>query len=217
METSEYLNEYNTERKPLILKEYGRNVQKLAEYVTQIEDPEKRTSMAHTLVDLMKQVTPTVKDTTENAQKLWDDLFIMTNFKLEIESPFPKPDVSILNRKPQIVPYKEDEIRYKHYGRNLELMIQKATELENEEEKEAAVIYIGKMMKAFYTTWNKDNVDDKVIVQNIKELSKNQLVIDVDKVKENNLFEIQHQYKERPQRPKQKRPYSGGSSRKRKN
>lgn len=217
METSEYLNEYNTERKPLILKEYGRNVQKLAEYVTQIEDPEKRTSMAHTLVDLMKQVTPTVKDTTENAQKLWDDLFIMTNFKLEIESPFPKPDVSILNRKPQIVPYKEDEIRYKHYGRNLELMIQKATELENEEEKEAAVIYIGKMMKAFYTTWNKDNVDDKVIVQNIKELSKNQLDIDVDKVKENNLFEIQHQYKERPQRPKQKRPYSGGSSRKRKN
>jgi CRISPR/Cas system-associated endonuclease Cas1 len=211
-----YLNEYNTSRKSVILKEYGRNIQKLVDHIKTIEDRDKRNAYAHALVELMRQINPAVKDTTENTQKLWDDLFIISRFDLDIDSPFPKPDKEILDRKPKKVAYSDYRIKYKHYGRNLQLMIDKAVKLEDESEKQAAVVYIGKLMKTFYTVWNKENVEDLVIVENMQELSKNQLEIDVNQVKEANLFETS--YKERPQRnlnkPRRPMPPSGGNRKK---
>lgn len=180
---------YNTTKPTLILREYGRNIQKLVDYVTTIEDKEKRTQYAHTLIELMKQINPAMKEGPEYAQKLWDDLYIMSEFNLEVDSPYPMPEKDLLGKKPKRLDYHQNEVKFKHYGRNIELLIQKAAALENEEEKEAAIIYIGKLMKGFYNSWNKENIDESVVVNDIKSLSGNQLDIDVNKVKENNLFD----------------------------
>jgi len=181
--------EYNTEREDVCLKEYGRNIQKLVKHVQGIEDKEKRDKNAATLTDLMKQINVAVKDNPEYNQKVWDDLFIMADFDLDVESPYPKPEKSILGNKPKRLEYKTSEVKHRHYGRNLELMIQKVIEMETPEEKEAGIIYIGKLMKSFYASWNKDNIDEGVLIKNIESLSKGELTIDVEKVKEEKLFD----------------------------
>jgi hypothetical protein len=182
--------EYNTEREQLTLMEYGRNVQKMAFWLLNVEDRGKRNSYAATLVELMKQVNPNLKDATEYEQKVWDDLFILTNFKLEVDSPFPKPDANILDRKPERIGYLSNEIKYRHYGRNIEILIEQARKLEDPEEKEAAVVTIGKLMKSFYQTWNKEFIDEAQVLKTIKRLSDNELDIDLDKVKQNRLFDM---------------------------
>lgn len=193
------MNNYNTTRPALILKEYGRNMQMLVEHIKTIEDKEKRSESAHVLIELMKLINPSARDAQETTQKLWDDLFIMSDFNLDIDSPYPMPEREILNKKPERMGYKTSEIRFKHYGRNIKLMIDKAIELEDPEEKDAAVIHIGRLMKSFQNTWNRDNVDDDTIVTNIKKMSKGQLSIELDRVKSENLFESM--VKERRNRP----------------
>lgn len=176
-------------RPPLILKEYGRNMQKLVAYIKTIEDIEKRTESAYILIELMKLINPGIKDAQETGQKLWDDLVIMSDFDIDLNSPFPTPDRAILFKKPQRLGYKTSEVRFKHYGRNIELLIEKAIALEDPEEKEAAIIHIGKLMKGFQTAWNRENIDDAVIVKDMEIMSKHQLTIDLERVRANNLFE----------------------------
>jgi hypothetical protein len=181
--------EYNSSKPRLILAEYGRNIQKLVEYLSTIEDKEKRNRYAHTLIELMRQLNPDVKEGSESTQKLWDDLYIMSNFTLDVDAPFPIPEPEILNKKPQKVPYHRAPIKYKHYGKNIEMLIEKAANLTEPEEKKAAIIAIGKLMKSFYITWNKDSVEDEVILKNIRELSREQLDIPMEEVKQGNLFD----------------------------
>lgn len=218
------MNDYNTDRPHLILKEYGRNVQKLADYLSTIDDKEKRTKYAYTLIDLMKQITPAHKDNADSPQKLWDDLYIMSDFKLEIDGPYDVPEIEVLNRKPDKVGYQDNNIRYRHYGKNLELLIEKAIALENSEEKEAAIVYIGKLMKSFFATWNNDYVEDEVLVKQISDMSKGELKIDVEKVKEGNLFEALYKEKKRTSKPANSstnrsggRPNRNNQNRRRKN
>ncbi len=193
------MNDYNTQREPLILKEYGRNVQNLVNYLLTIEDREKRNSYAKAIVDLMKQINPSAKEGGEDSQKLWDDLIIMSDFNLDIDSPFPYPKKELIYKKPESLEYKNrDDIRYKHYGLNVQLMIDKAVEMEDDEEREAAIIYIGRLMKSFASLWNKENLSDATIIKNIRELSGGKLDIDEEKVTSNNLFE--YLVKERPKR-----------------
>lgn len=182
--------EYNASRSDIILKEYGRNVQKLANHLATIEDQEKRTRYAYTLIELMRQLNPAVRENNETTQKLWDDLFIMTNFTLDVEAPFPPPEVDVLTRKPKQVPYHTEPVRYRHYGKNLEKLIEQASDLEGEEERRGAIIYLGKLMKTFYSTWNRENIDDEIIVRDMKKMSRGKLEIPVEEVKEKNLFEI---------------------------
>lgn len=207
-------NEQFIDKPLLILKEYGRNIQKLVNYVNTIDDKEKRTQYAHTLIDLMKQINPAMKEGPEYAQKLWDDLYIISSFKLDVDSPYPMPEKGILGRKPKRLAYHNHNIRYKHYGRNIELLVEKAIATENDEEKEAAIIYVGKLMKSFYASWNKDVVDDSIIVENLKTLSKGKLEISVEKVKENNLFDSSN--KERSKRP-QNSPSNNNQNKRRNN
>jgi hypothetical protein len=182
------MNEYNTQKDPVILKEYGRNVQMLADYLKTIEDKEKRNISAKAMVDLMKQINPSIKEGSEDSQKLWDDLIIMSDFQLDVDSPFPKPQREILLKKPERLQYKDKKIFYKHYGLNIQLLVDYAVGLEDKNDQEAAIIYIGRLMKSFASFWNKENLDDSVIANNIRELSGGKLVIDINKVKENNLF-----------------------------
>ncbi|UII21100.1 DUF4290 domain-containing protein [Fulvivirga ligni] len=181
--------EYNTSQPDLILKEYGRNVQKLVKYIQTIEDKEERSQKAATLIELMRQVTPSVKETIETNQKLWDDLYIMSGFNLDIDGPFPPPETDVINKKPKRLEYIYNDVKYKHYGKNIELLINQAIEKEDPQEREDAIIYIGKLMKSFYSSWNKEVIDDAIILENIKTISKGKLDIDLEKVKEDNLFE----------------------------
>ena len=205
-------SDYNTQKNPIILKEYGRNLQLLADYVRNIKDKELRNLSAKTLIELMKQINPSLKTGGEDSQKLWDDLIIMSDFNMDIDAPFPKPDKSVLFKKPQKVQYKTKKIKYKHYGLNLQLMADKAVLMEDDEEREAATIHIGKLMKGFASVWNKENLDDEVILQNIRELSNGVLDIDINKVREQKLFE----YVVRDKEPKPDNNNRGKRRRKRK-
>lgn len=183
------IGEYNSQRPDIILKEYGRNVQKLAEYIRNIPDKEKRTELSYTLIELMKQLTPSLKDQPEDPQRMWDDLYIVADFDLDINSPYPKPERDILFKKPQTMEYPQSPIRFKHYGKNIERLIKEAMKLEDPQEQEDAIIYLGKLMKTFYANWNKEALDDSVIVNDIRTLSQGKLSMNLDKVREDNLFE----------------------------
>jgi len=183
------MSEYNTDLEPLLLREVGRNVQKLADFVVAVEDKEKRTRYAEGLVELMKQVIPMYKDTPEYTRILWDDLHILTKFKLDVDSPFPAPEPSVLYKKPERVDYNKNRIQFRHYGKNILLLIEQAKVMEDEQAKENAIVYIGRLMKSFHATWNKEIVVDDVIINNIKILSNDTLSIDSQKVNENKLFD----------------------------
>lgn len=181
------MEQKESEKQQLILKEYGKNIQQLVRHVTTIEDREKRTQSAYTVIEIIKQLNPSLKQ--ENDQKLWDDLHIMSDFTLDVDGPFPVPEKELLGKKPLAVGYPKGEVKFKHYGRNIEKLIEKAIEIENDEEQENAIIYIGQLMRSFHSTWNRDNFDDGIIIDDIKTLSKGKLHIDLEKVRDNSLFE----------------------------
>lgn len=181
--------EYNTQRSHLKLREYGRNVQNLVAHLKTVKDKEERNRKAATLVELMKMINPDLGNDPESDQKVWDDLHIISNFELDIEGPFPKPDASVLDRKPERLKYYSNEIKYRHYGRSVELLIDQAIAMEDPKEKEGAVVAIGRLMKGFYQTWNKDSIEDEQVLKNIKRMSNDQLDIDIETVKELGLFD----------------------------
>lgn len=202
------MHEYNSQLEDLSLKEYGRNVQKITKHIAKIEDEEKRTRMANTLVGLMKQINPNSKDNQDYDQMVWDHMFMISELELEVkDAPYAKPTTTIQG-PPQKVDYSTGEIRFLHYGRNIELLIQQAITITDPEEKEAAVIAIAKMMKRFYITWNKDNVDAEVIINHIGILSKKALTLDINKVNEQNLLQLPRDAKGGPTN----QPYSAGTN-----
>ena len=161
----------------------------LIQHIRTIEDKEKRTESAYVLVELMKLINPVARDSQESGQKLWDDLYIMSDFDLDIDGPFPMPEKEILNKKPNRLGYKNSDIKFKHYGRNIQLLILKAIELGDPEERDGAIIHIGRLMKSFQNTWNRDNVEDVTIIKNIETMSKGALTIELERVKADNLFD----------------------------
>lgn len=184
------MHTYNSSLPDIVLKEYGRVVQNMVEYLKTIEDRERRTQNAKSIIELMKQIHPQMKDTNvDYTQKLWDDLFCMANFDLDVDSPYPQPERSTFNAKPRKVDYNQKEMKYKHYGRNVELLIEEAKKLTDPEERENAVIYIGKLMKALYGAWNKEIIEEEVILEHLRRMSNGELVIDADRVKNENLFQ----------------------------
>lgn len=180
--------DYNTSRDYLIQKEYGRNIQKLVKYVRGIEDRQERTSYAYTLVELMKQINPAMKESPEYNQKVWDDLYIISQFDLEVDGPYKMPEKESIGKRPQRMGYNNYNIKIKHYGRNVEILINKAIELEGAEQ-EAAIAYVGKLMKSFQLIWNKDTVDDALVLKNIEELSKGKLTLPIERIREEGLFD----------------------------
>ncbi len=197
--------DYNSQRKKLPMPEYGRNIQNMVEYVMTIEDRDKRNKHAQTVVDVMGNLYPYLRDVEEFRHKLWDHLAIMSDFKLDIDYPYDPPSPDILTEKPNIVPYNQHRIKYKHYGRTMELMIEKAGELEGEE-KEVMIELLANHMKKSFLAWNKDAVEDEKILSDLDELSKGKLGID----KEMKLIET----KLLLSKPKKKKTSQGGKSNK---
>lgn len=183
--------QYNTVRQHIVLREYGRNVQTMIENLLQVEDKSRRTEQAKGVVEILKTfIQPGLKDNIDINHKVWDDIFIMSNFKLDVDSPFPKPDASVLSKKPEKLAYGTRTPYFKHYGKNVELLADQIMAMTNEEEKEQATIYLGRLMKNFYLQYSKDIVEDYVIKDQLERLTKGKLTFDIEKVKENNLLDL---------------------------
>jgi len=169
--------DYNTGKKKLILPEYGRNVQKLVEYATTIKDSKERNKMAKTIITIMGNKNPHLRDIIDFKHKLWDHLAIISEFKLDIDSPYETPKPTILTEKPKQIPYNYHEIKYKHYGRSIELLIDATIKLDEGEEKEILINIIANHMKKLYFTWNREMVNDDIIFKDLEELSNGKLNI----------------------------------------
>lgn len=163
--------DYNTQRTKLLLPEYGRNVQNMVNHMLTLQEYEERTKCAYSIVDVMGSMFPHLRDVDDFRHKLWDHLAIMSNFKLEIDAPYPLPDKSILEEKPDRVPYSQSRIRYKHYGKVIVAMIEKAISIQDEFERKQLVFLIANHMKKSFLLWNKDVVNDGKILMDLSEMS----------------------------------------------
>jgi hypothetical protein len=171
--------DYNTKRKKLPMPEYGRNIQNMVDHLFTIEDRDKRNQTAQAVIDVMGNLYTYLRDVAEYKHKLWDHLAIMSDFKLDIDYPYEPPSPDILTEKPRKVPYNQNNIKYRHYGLITEKLIQKAIEMEGEEQQ-ILIEQIANQMKKSYLAWNKDAVDDEKIVSDLEEMSKNKLKVSRD-------------------------------------
>lgn len=167
--------EYNSERPHLIIPEYGRHVQKLIDNCVAIENAEERNKMARAIVDVMGNLQPHLRDVPDFKHKLWDQLFIMSDFKLEAESPYPKPEREELAAKPERLAYPKYDSKYRFYGNNIQTMIDAALTWEESESREALYFAIANHMKKCYLNWNKDTVDDHIIYKHLLDMSKGKI------------------------------------------
>ncbi|MCE7069161.1 MULTISPECIES: DUF4290 domain-containing protein [Dyadobacter] len=154
-----------------------------------MEDRTKRNLYAHILVELMRQIHPNMRDNQDYTNKLWDDLYIISGFELDVDSPFPPPSPEALGKKPLTVGYNQQNLMYRHYGRNIDLLLEKAINTESKEDKLAFVSYIFRLMRSFFNTWNKDNPEDHVLLGQLEQLSKGQLKEEIDYIRANGPIE----------------------------
>ena len=167
--------EYNAERPHLIIPEYGRHLQKLIDHATGIEDKEKRNKVAKYIIQVMGSLNPHLRDVPDFQHKLWDQIFIMSDFKLDVESPYPIPTRDVIHLKPERLAYPQKNPKYRYYGNNIKYMIDVANSWEEGEMKNALVKVIANHMKKSYLSWNKDTVTDVVIFEHLYELSEGKL------------------------------------------
>lgn len=167
--------EYNTDRTPLQMPEYGRMIQQLVERCKELPTKEERNTMAVAIVDFMGQRNPQLRDEENYKHKLWDHLFILSNYDLDVDSPYPFPTLEELNEKPKKMEYPKLQGDYKFYGKSILQLIEKAIELPDGEEKDALIQVIANNMKKSYNVYNKEHVQDDVIFRHLKELSDNRL------------------------------------------
>ena len=189
--------DYNATRRPLILKEYGRNVQKLVEAMSTMKNKAKRMLHAQGILQLMAILDTNNKHSVESIQKRWDNLFIISDYTLDVDSPYPIPEKERLHKKPQRPAYIKEPIKFKNYGRNVERLIQKAVCIENQEEQEQMVMGIVKLMKKLSNEWNNDNVDCDTLLTNIKHMAGDKLRVDFEKLKAQHISSTEYREKNR--------------------
>ena len=163
--------EYNSQRSHLIIPEYGRHLQKLIDQATAIEDREERNKAAKYIISVMGSLNPHLRDVPDFQHKLWDQLFIMSDFRMDVDSPYPIPSKDILTQKPDRLKYPQNFPKYRFYGNKIKYMIDVANSWEESELKNALVLVIANHMKKSYLSWNKDTVSDEIIFQHLLELS----------------------------------------------
>lgn len=171
--------EYNTQLEPIRLPEYGRIIQKMVEYCMSIEDRNKRNECAKMIVKVMAQINPNVNNVQNYEQKLWDHLFIISDFKLDIDSPYPKPNPHIIQEKPDPMTYVSNQINYQYYGKNVENIIKALDKVDNPEEREYYILVTANYMKKLQNMWNKEaNIKDEVIFDHLKKISEGKINLD---------------------------------------
>jgi hypothetical protein len=197
--------EYNTQRTHLGMREYGRHIQRMVDYLLTLEDKESRKN-ANALIELMGFLNPHLKNVEDFRHKLWDHLFLMSDFKLDVDSPYPIPTRETLKAKPRVLPYPKKYPRYNHLGKNIEVVIGKALNEENPEKKQGFANAIAYYMKLTYSNWHKELVHDDNIQSELSTITKGELEF-------NNRPFVKHQN----QRPERDEYGSGGRNQHRRN
>ena len=172
--------EYNTARNQLILPEYGRHVQKMVEYATTLSDKKDRTKCVNAIIDFMGQMNPHLRDIKEFTHKLWDHLYIMSEFKIDAESPYPIPEIEKLQEKPKKMSYPKNKIKFPFYGAALENMIQFTVAMDEGRQKEIMTGMVANHMKKSYLLFNKHSVSNDTIKLHLDQLSNSKLKIPAD-------------------------------------
>lgn len=174
--------DYNTSLPKLRLPEYGRNIQRMIDHAISLKDREERTKAANTIIKVMGNLNPSLRENRDFKHKLWDHLHMMAEFNLDIDSPFEPPKPEQFRTRPSRVPYPQSSIRYRHYGKTIENMIEMAIQMEDSEKKTELIRALANHMKLCYLTWNKESVTDQVIMQSLKEMSGGLLELPEDTV-----------------------------------
>lgn len=172
--------EYNSERPKMAIPEYGRHIQKLVDHCVKLEDREERNEMAKAIVDVMGNVQPHLRDVPDFKHKLWDQLIIISDYKLDVDTPYKITSKVVLERKPEKLAYPKVASKYRYYGHNMQTMIDIAVSWEEGEMKDKLVRAIANHMKKCYLLWNKDHVTDDIIKNHLEDLSNQKLSINVD-------------------------------------
>jgi hypothetical protein len=167
--------EYNTTRNHLTMREYGRHVQKMVEHIMTIEEPERRQRNAQAVIELMGFLNPHLKNVEDFRHKLWDHLFLISDFTLDVKSPYPIPTRETLKAKPKPLPYPKRYPKFSHLGKNLEVIINKALAEENPEKKAGFANAIAYYMKLAYNNWHKEIVHDDAIQSELNSITEGQL------------------------------------------
>lgn len=183
------------------MPEYGRHIHKLVDHIMAITDREERNKATLSLISVMGNLNPHLRDVSDFNHKLWDHLAIISDFKLDIDSPYPTPTKAILTEKPRIVPYNQSPIRFKHYGKMLEEIIKKAAQMPEGEEKSVLIETIANLLKKFYLTWNREAVSDEAILKDLAELSKGKINVNLEDLKLSETRDILNKNKKGPIRP----------------
>lgn len=163
--------EYNTERPKLIIPEYGRHIQKMVDYAVAIENREERNKVAQAIIGVMGNLNPHLRDVPDFQHKLWDQLFIISDFKLNVDSPYPIPTKEMLSERPERLKYPQAHPKYRFYGNNIQKMINICNSWDEGELKETLKFTIANHMKKSFLNWNKDTVEDDVIFEHLLEMS----------------------------------------------
>ena len=170
--------EYNSERSQLVIPEYGRHVHEMVAHVLTIQDREQRNQQAQLIIDVIGNLNPHLRDTPDFKHKLWDHLFIMSDFKLDVDSPYPIPDPSSFETKPELLPYPKKSNKFRHYGTVIRRMIDEAGAMEPGELRDGLILALANQMKRHYLNWNKDTVEDAMIIKELRELSNGAIRLD---------------------------------------
>lgn len=167
--------EYNSERSKLIIPEYGRHIQKMVDHAVSIEDRDKRNKVVNGIIAIMGNLNPHLRDVPDFQHMLWDQILIISDFKLDVDSPYPKPTREELMERPEPLVYPQNHPKFRFYGNNIKRMIDVARSWEDGDKKEGLILTIANHMKKSYLNWNRDTVDDDVIFKHLFELSEGEI------------------------------------------
>jgi hypothetical protein len=170
--------EYNSDREDLIIPEYGRHIHKMVNQAIECNNKDERNNIAKAIIGVMGNLNPHLRDVPDFQHKLWDQLFIMSQFQLDVDSPYPKPSKEIFEQKPEKLDYPQNHPKYRFYGNNIKKMIDVAVSWEDGEMKSQLVYVIANHMKKCFLNWNKDTVEDSVIYEHLFELSNGKISLD---------------------------------------
>lgn len=208
--------EYNTEREHLIIPEYGRHLQKMINYAKTRETKEERNKLAKAIISVMGNLQPHLRDVPDFQHKLWDQLFIMSDFELDADSPYPKPSKEELTSRPEPLRYPQNHPKYRFYGNNIKTMIDVACTWEDGDMKDALIYTIANHMKKCYLNWNKDTVEDAVIFDHLYELSEGKINLknsEEDLTDSSSLMRTKSKYSGKGSSKKSKKKYSSNRKR----
>ncbi|MCQ2306628.1 MAG: DUF4290 domain-containing protein [Bacteroidales bacterium] len=172
--------DYNTGREQIVISEYGRNIQMMIRHLMEIENRRQRTEAAYFVVNVMAQMNPQVKESNDYNHKLWDHLHIIANYELDVDGPYPKPTPEMQKKRPDHIGYQKNSIRYGHYGQYIYDIVKKVKEMEDGPKKKAILVNIANQMKRDYLNWNRDTVNDLLILDDLYKISDGEITLPID-------------------------------------